>query len=233
MHRELFQQSSYDPNVRMALGDVSNQAGYVSMVSGDLDDAAPLLSQALKLYTELVNMNRALVPLQMRLALAHYRLGILRQMQNDKAAALHFEACLKIRTELATRDAINNKRQQELMLALARSGRYAEASEKANVVISTVKPDIELLLDLARAYAQCSASDKSAAGAEAYRLNAIYCLQEAVRLGHQDKVYLATEPDFAPLRQRDDFRALAAVENPPAPPVSAANSDSPEPAANP
>ena len=97
----------------------------------------------------------------------HYRLGVLKQIQADHAASKeHFEACRTIRAALA-KDESNISRQREYLLALARCGDHAEATILANQIINdTPDPDIELLLDLARAYTQCSlarADDPAAA----------------------------------------------------------------------
>ncbi|HUE71219.1 MAG TPA: serine/threonine-protein kinase [Pirellulaceae bacterium] len=219
IYQELFDKNPANPFARQNLLGASSQAGYWLFVFGAPDRARPLYDRALDLASKLDGDFPGNVPIRTTLALMQYRIGVLMHAQGDAKATEHFDACLKIRTELATKDQVNVKRQQELMLALARSGKHGEASRKADEILKAVKEsDIELLLDVARAYAQCGVAvlgDEAAA--EAFRVKAIEAITHAVKAGHQDKVYLATEPDFVPLRQRDDFRALAAANEEPQP----------------
>ena len=219
------------PNLLTAkyyLAAYSSQAGNLHLVLGELDLAQPLLERAILLANELVNVNRDVVDFQRALALAHYRLGILKELKHDPAAADHFAQCLVIRSSLAAKSVDSDQRQIELLLPLARTAQHAKAMTLAQEVLSRVsEPDIELLLDLGRAYAQCSVRDPSPAGAEAFRINALYAIGQAVALGHQDPVYLKTEPDFAPLRDLPEFQALVAREIEAAANAKAASAASP------
>jgi serine/threonine-protein kinase len=213
IHEDQAQQYPNNLDLRFRLANACNQAGYVHLVRGDMEEADRLLSRAIKLYTELSRLVQNNVDVYQRFAIAHLRAGILKQLQKDDAAEAHFAECLKIRTALA-KDTENVSRQRELLVALARASKHQEAAALAEKLLMTVKPpDIELLLDVARAYAQCSvavAGDEAAA--EAFRVKAVDAISQAVKQGHKDKVYLATEPDFMPIRERDDFKALAAAE---------------------
>ena len=51
----------------------------------------------------------------------------------------------------------------------------------------------------------CAALDERA---EALRTKAMKALRAAVKDGYRDRGYLEGEPDFAPLRDRGDYKAL-------------------------
>src|SRR5262249_26040358 len=112
----------------------------------------------------------------------------------------HFEDCRAVREKLAAQDKTNDRRQMEHMLALAHCGRHNEAAAIAARLLR-LAPDAELLIDLARRYAQCAAG---ATGDESlrsrYTNEAIEALRKAVKLGYRDEVYLATEVDLDPVR---------------------------------
>jgi tetratricopeptide (TPR) repeat protein len=209
LREEIFQGSPNLSQSKYYVAAYCSQSGYLHFVLGEVEVARPLYERAVKLATELAAVNRNSVEYFRTLALAHYRFGVFKKSLNDPTAAEHFETCLKIRTSLA-KDAANVSRQRELLLALARAGKHAEAAALAEQLLAQVKsPDVELLLDLARAYTQCSvaAADDQAA-AEALRAKAIATLKQAVDQGHRDRVYLETEPDFVPLRELPEFQAL-------------------------
>ena len=209
---EMYQKFPNISLVKQQLAAYCSQTAYLYLILGEPDKSRPLYERAVKLASELAAANPTAVEYQRTLALAHYRFGVLKQSQGDATAKENFDACLKIRTELA-KDAANVSRQRELLVILARSGQHEQATELAGKLLAGGMPDIELLLDVARAYAQCSsvvASD--AAAADAYAAKAMGAISQAVKAGHKDPVYLATEPDFALLKGRDDFQALLTQE---------------------
>ncbi|MCI0357804.1 MAG: serine/threonine-protein kinase [Planctomycetaceae bacterium] len=196
------------------LAEMLSQAGSFYSRIGEPQKASVLLERAVKLCGELAAADPTIVDYHRILALAHFRTGTLQASQGDSAAArASFEACLKIRTELA-KDESNADRQRELLLVLARAGKHREAAAQAAKVLAQVpNPDIEILLDLARAAASSSvaAADDPQAAAE-YRKQALAHLTKAVDAGHRDPHYLETEPDLANLWNDDQFRALLARE---------------------
>ncbi len=144
------------------------------------------------------------------LGLAHYRLGNHSLRSNDPAAAAeHFRASLEIREALVALDKSNDRRQMELMLALAHCGDHARAAVIAEKYRGTESPDNELLIDVTRCFAQCSAAATSdAALRQDYADKAIAALSAAIAQRYRDSVFLEFEPDLDPLRERDDFKLL-------------------------
>jgi tRNA A-37 threonylcarbamoyl transferase component Bud32 len=93
----------------------------------------------------------------------------------------------------------------------------ALAAALADQIASAGKVDREYRLDLARCYAQCGRLTRekkdgdavaNRAQAELYWLKAAGQLRAAIAEGYRDRVSLETEPDLAPIRERDDFKAL-------------------------
>jgi hypothetical protein len=98
----------------------------------------------------------------------------------------------------------------ELMLALATCGEHIRAVEIAEAVRAGSK-DPELLCEVARCYAQCSAGLRAtdATQADAYANAAIAALSEAIDDGYSDRVAFNTDPDLDPIRELPEYRALA------------------------
>jgi serine/threonine protein kinase len=167
------------------------------------------------LLQELVDLDPNEAPYLRDLGLAHYRLGNYELRVKDAAAAAeHFQASLKIREDLVARDQSNDRRQMELMLALAHCGEHARAAAIAEKYHQGESPDNELLIDVSRCYAQCSAA---AAGdgdlQKRYAEAAVVALRAAVAQDYRDAIYLESEPDLDPLRDRDDFKAILVQAN--------------------
>ena len=206
---QTFRQHATTPLAKYKLAGMLSQAAIMDRLTGDERRAQERLERAVLLAQEAAAAEPTLVDYQRVLALAHFRRGILRQAQNDPAAADDFAACLAIRTELA-KDEANADHQRELLLILPRSGQHREAALQADKILAkNPEPDIELLLDLARAYAQCSvAAADDLEAATNYRAQSLQRIGQAIAAGHRDPIYLDHEPDFAPLQPSPEFRAL-------------------------
>src|SRR5262245_57300361 len=100
----------------------------------------------------------------------------------------------------------------ELMLALAHCGKHAEATAIATKLLGGVT-DAELLIDVARCYAQCATGSVGDEGLQQrYTKEAIQATEKAVKQGYRDVVYLSTEADLDPLRAQEGFgRVLEAL----------------------
>ena len=119
-----------------------------------------------------------------------------------------FESCLAVREKLAKQDPGNDRRQMELMLVLAHCGKHTEAAAIATKLLGGVT-DGELLIDVARCYAQCAAAVKGDESLrERYFKEAMQAIERACKQGYRDVVYLGTEVDFDPLRTQEGFRQI-------------------------
>jgi hypothetical protein len=155
---------------------------------------------------ELVKVDGKKFEYQWDLANAYYRLGLLALRSNDDSdARVQFESCRAVREKLATQDKGNDRRQMELMLVLAHCGKHAQAVAISTKILGGVT-DAELLIDVARCYAQCAAGSQGEEEVrQRYLKEAIGAVEKAVKLGYRDVVYLSTEVDLDPLRTQEEF----------------------------
>jgi serine/threonine protein kinase/tetratricopeptide (TPR) repeat protein len=100
---------------------------------------------------------------------------------------------------------------------LARRGDYTRATDEANAVAGQEGLNSGSLSNLACVFARSSAAaenDSKLAPADRTRLKAQYAdramefLRQAVAKGYQNTAEIKTDPDFAPLRAREDFQKL-------------------------
>jgi tetratricopeptide (TPR) repeat protein len=108
----------------------------------------------------------------------------------------------------------------ERAIAVARLGRAAEAVAVVDDLAPAAAKDGQTLYRLARALAVVAAQP-GAAGADGTAARAVALLDQTRAAGHfADPVAfkkLAAEPDFAPLRGRDDYRRVEAAARPAGP----------------
>src|SRR5215471_17736351 len=121
--------------------------------------------------------------------------------------------CLPTRRMLVTNDPGNIAREVELMQVLARTGDLKESDRLAEKVLAYAPRHPGKLFQTACAKAQSArklslgdASERTLS--EQYRAQAVAILVRAVDSGWKDAHALAVSADLAPLRERDDFKAL-------------------------
>ena len=104
----------------------------------------------------------------------------------------------------------NDRRQTELMLALAHAGQTARALELADHSSAGPNVDREQRIFLACCYAQVARATPSDNAAQIHTglVKAVGAVRAAVGEGFRDRVYLETEPDLEPIRNRDDLKQI-------------------------
>lgn len=130
-----------------------------------------------------------------------------RLVGETQATEAHFRDCLRLR-EALSKDAKNERRQSELMLALAQCGEHARAAALAAAQRGAAN-DPEVLVEVARCLAVCSAVADTGPRDE-YRRQAVQAIADAIKAGYRDAVGLTTEPDLRPLSDDPKFKALLA-----------------------
>lgn len=206
-----FKASPKDPKVVEELAGVNYMIGEFKLKTGDLASARPHLERSKSLRDELVRSDPKNTIHQRDLAISFYRLGNLADVEkNEKAALEAFESARKIQQHLVEIDEHNDKRLYELMTTLAHVGQTEKATTIADRLIASPKVDNELRLEIARCYAQCARATPSEQieRQQTYFVKAMEALRAAAREGFRDRVYLATEPDLDPIRNRDDFKKI-------------------------
>ena len=193
------------------LGDIYYMIGEFKLRCGDLAAARRDLEKSRDRRKDLVDREPRNVLLGRDLGLTWYRLGNLADLEKDADGARRlYGASLKIREDLARISEGNDRRQAELMLALAHVGQTARALELADRFSAGPNVDREQRIVLASCYAQVAriTPPEQAEQAQTALVKAVGAVRAAVREGFRDRVYLETEPDLEPIRKRDDFRQI-------------------------
>jgi serine/threonine-protein kinase len=200
------------------LGDVYYMIGEFKLRCGDLAAARGNLEKSRDRRKELVRREPRNVLFARDLGLALYRLGNLADVEKKPGDARPmYEAALKIREDLAKISESNDRRQTELMLALAHTSQAERALELADRFAAGPNVDREQRIFLASCYAQVARAipPEKAEQVQTALDKAVDAVRTAVREGFRDRVYLETEPDLEPIRQRNDFKSLlGGIPNP-------------------
>jgi tetratricopeptide (TPR) repeat protein/tRNA A-37 threonylcarbamoyl transferase component Bud32 len=198
-----------DYRLRGDLGQFYEYYGTVHLCRGDTRQALPLYDRSLELLREVVAADRS-VEFRKNLAAALYSRGTAAVRVSDAAGADRcFRECLQIRNELATNDPRNDRARMDLILVLPHCGEHEQAAKLAETLRTGRQNDRELLLTIARCYAQCAAAvsgDPPLAGR--YEQKALDSLQAAVAQGYSDVMMLESIPDLDPVREHPEFKKV-------------------------
>ena len=210
LREEAFTKNPNNYKFKQELARSCGMLGEIHLRDQKHAQAGPLFERSRSLGLELVQADEKNVEYQRDLGIAFYRCATLAKRENDtEKSQFYFNECLKIRENLAQSDAANDLRRVELMLVLPHGGHHVRASEIAQQMRNSNTNDPEILFEVARCYAQCSA----AAGVPpdlqvVYRQQAIESLRDAVARGYRDIVSLRTEPDLDPVRHEAEYQAI-------------------------
>ena len=193
------------------LGDVYYMIGEFKLRCGDLAAARRNLENSRDRRKDLVEREPRNVVFGRDLGLILYRLGNLADLEkNADLARRQYAESLKIREDLAKISEANDRRQTELMLALAHAGQTVRALELADRFSAGPNVDREQRIFLAACYAQVARATptEKAEQIQTALVKAVGAVRTAVGEGFRDRVYLETEPDLEPIRDRDDFKQV-------------------------
>ena len=198
-----------DYRLRGDLGQFYEYYGTVHLCLGDTRQALPLYDRSLQLLREVAAADKS-VEFRKNLAAALYSRGTAARRMNDAAGADKcFRECLQIRNELAANDPRNDRARMDLILVLPHCGEHEQAARLAEALRTGRQSDRELLLIIARCYAQCAAAVSGDTPLAArYAQKALEALQAAVAQGYSDVMMLETAPDLGPVRARPEFKKL-------------------------
>ena len=154
-------------------------------------------------------------PVSLELANAQYFLGTallrLGEVQGSDAA---FARCLELRRRVAEEEPGNISTQLDLLLALARCGRVAEADSLAVRLLGEAGQDPRTIpLQVGCGLALCAAASRrqqpdNPARAAAYVERALAALALAEDAGLRDPTSLLLNPDLDPIRQEPAFQQI-------------------------
>ncbi|MDB5349086.1 MAG: serine/threonine protein kinase [Planctomycetota bacterium] len=208
-----FKATPKDPRAGDQLAGVNYMIGEFKLKTGDLPAARRYLERSKDLRMGLLQSDPKNTIHQRDLSISLYRLGNLADREKDeKAAAEAFETARKLQQQLVDLDEHNDKRLLELMTTLAHVGQTDKAAAIADRLNGGPKVDNELRLEIARCYAQCARSTpiNQNEPRQTFLVKAMETLRTTVVNGFRDRVYLETEPDLEPIRNRDDFKQILA-----------------------
>jgi tetratricopeptide (TPR) repeat protein/tRNA A-37 threonylcarbamoyl transferase component Bud32 len=198
-----------DYRLRGDLGQFYEYYGTVHLCLGDTRQALPLYDRSLQLLREVVAADKS-VEFRKNLAAALYSRGTAARRTNDAVGADKcFRECLQIRNELSANDPKNDRARMDLILVLPHCGEHEQAAKLAEALGTGRQNDREMLLVIARCYAQCAAAVSGDTPLAArYEQKALDAIQSAVAQGYSDVMMLETAPDLDPVRGRPEFQKL-------------------------
>ncbi|HJZ89303.1 MAG TPA: protein kinase [Gemmataceae bacterium] len=196
---------------RMYLGD------FLLMIRKDPTAASAVYGLCMRDFAEALESDPDSLDLRQRIAAAHYRLGLAAGERTGVALlagpaaeianrAHHYAECLRLREELAKIDTKDTQGQVELLLALARVGRTADAEKVAAALLAQADTDPQTLFQTACGLSILSAGTDDAA--KGCRDQAFRVLDKLIDSGWKDRVGLETDPDFQSIRQDRRFGEL-------------------------
>jgi serine/threonine-protein kinase len=149
------------------------------------------------------------------LAHVYQRQGTLLACQGKKdAATMPLAESLKRWQKLTQLDKKNLSYQAGLCVALARTGQYAAAQNKADMLLKQAPKHPEVLLGAARCLALCIPSNPDEAPALTDK--AVKQLAKAVQQGYRNVAALTLDPDWQPLASDPGFKQVLAAAKQPA-----------------
>jgi serine/threonine-protein kinase len=195
-----------EPNYQIDLGEIHCGRGEVELLRGKWEEAARNFEKAHQHLRVLADKSED-VSRRALLARTHEGLAAAAEKNGKVVEGLeHRQASLKVWEDLLRIEPICVSWRAAQTLALAHTGRPAEADVKE--LTDRAAGNCELLLKLARYHAvragKAAAPDQRRAAAE----SALALLDDAVKAGYADRLTLTGDPDLAPLQQDAGFRAL-------------------------
>ena len=171
--------------------------------------------EALDAFLERLKAEPASVPAKMDVALAHYYVATADLRAGDRDSATpHYRECRNIREELA-KDPKTKLSSIDLMLALARTGDHARASEIAEAMIKDPPLDARIYFHSACGFALSAGavaslppSAERAQRVRHYTDRALDALRLALKRGWRSTEEVATDPDLDPIRADPAFVAV-------------------------
>jgi serine/threonine-protein kinase len=212
LQEELVQQYKDFADYHHDLADIYGSFGDAVLRLGDVADAQKKYQLAMRAMEAALALEPDNIAHQPLLADLHERLGIVcTLLDKEEAAKPHYADASKLRGELWQIDKSVLSRQIGFVVAMGRAGdrpnamRLLEDTLRKRMIDSK-SPD--LMLQVARGYAICSADPKL--DRKRNIAQALATLEEATKDDYRDVVVLQTDPDLAVLRDEPAFKELVA-----------------------
>jgi tetratricopeptide (TPR) repeat protein len=194
-------------------GDFKLDLATVDGVYGDVQLRRGQAAEARKRYEKGGEVIEALaaadpenVPYQEFQALTYDRLARALRRLGDAQADGFVQHALRLHGRLAQTDPKDVAYRANLAVALARGGRAAEASKKAEELRGQAPENVLVLLQVARAHALCAGGSADDAAKTREAGQALAALTAAAGQGYGDAVAAETDPDLEALRGQVAFQ---------------------------
>jgi tetratricopeptide (TPR) repeat protein len=201
------------------LGRAYQTIGEMDMESRDYASSLDALHKGQETFEQLAAKDPGNFELKWFIANTQYSLASLLEIMDQSGAEPLLTHCLDTRKILAASDPNNIQRGVELMQVLARTGDIQQSDRLADKVLAYAPRHPGKLFQTACAKARCARKlalqdSNDRALSDQYAAQAVAILARAVDSGWKDAHTLAVAPDLAPLRERDDFKALCQKTHP-------------------
>lgn len=177
--------------------------------AGKSEEAIEMLEEAARFANEAVDFDPDGARVLRDASVAYYRLGQWREELGRPEAEVMVKKAVAIKEGLLNKEPNSVKRKLELAMVLGRAGEYEKCNLLAQELLASGKPDVEMLVDLARTIAQASKHAPEDRKAE-FLAKALDMVRRAKDQGFKDLVYLEKEIDFKPLWELPEFKAILA-----------------------
>ena len=208
----ILSQDPQEAQAALELGRTYLDIGDMELGSGNLTNSLNALHKSSEKFEQLISKDPGNAELKWYLANTQYLLASLLELTGTPGSELLLTNCVATRRLLAEQDPGNIQREIELMLALGRTGDLQEADRLADKVLARAPRHPGKLFQTACAKAQSSRRSLGNSGnktlSDQYAEAAVAILARAVDAGWKDSHTLQNSPDLAPLKEREDFRAL-------------------------
>jgi len=190
-------------------GEFLAQTNRLEQALAALREAAEYSDKMLQINSESAELNRGAATVFYRYAqwLPESTSPKLSAEEAAKLAEEYGQKSLTIRQAMATAEPTNDRRQIALMISSSRFGALSVATAIADKYVAAENPDSEMLIEIAQAYAQCSARATVENRVE-FERKALNTIQKAVDQGLRDCTLLERDIDLKPLRESPDFQSL-------------------------
>jgi tetratricopeptide (TPR) repeat protein len=211
--QRILSQDAHQAQALQDLGRDYEAIGEMEMESGNLTNSLNAFHKAQEVFEQLSSRDSGNLETKWYLSNTQYDLAALLQTMGTTGSEPLLTNCLATRRMLVKNDPGNIAREVELMQVLARTGDLQESERLADKVLAYAPRHPGKLFQTACAKAQSARRLSLADGSdrtvsERYGGQAVAILVRAIDSGWKDTHTLRLSPDLAPLRERDDFKAL-------------------------
>jgi eukaryotic-like serine/threonine-protein kinase len=202
--RRLVKESPAYLPFKVDLAEVLGAYGDALLRFGKTEEARKQYAESLETLNEVLKKRPDDIAQQPLLALTHERLGIVSALVNNTAEAKqHNLEAMKLRKELWQIEPSNLSRQIGFVVTMARAGDQANAVRLATTIRPRMVQSPELMLQVARCFAICSAG---AAERDKYVGEAHSALVAGTEGDFKDAFAIQTDPDFTAIRDEAGFK---------------------------